>query len=813
MSLLSSLAKLVGWEPLVMDLGSDFGQSQHGLAPAYDPENAMEAGTVFSWLYAVALRRATAYARLPIRVYRERRGRRDLLDDHWLYGLLAQPNSYTRGVVFRRDMSVDLNLAGNVFTLPLGPGNLPRIRVESLVRWHPERTSIVPGRAGPVAYEYDTRGGTALRVSPERMLHARQPSFRDTPDGLHYGVGMVEPLHTELEAEHHAVIRAKEQMSRGRPDVLLSPKGQRSWTKDQREAVSKRWEQLTRQGGGAITASDEAEVKILSWAMRDMEGQSLREYVRSGVLATGRTPPTLAGLEGANYAVAREEALLFWESIRDDAELLDACVWTPLLRLAGEEDTVAETDFGDVRALGEWRSNAATQAQTLYFMGVDRDVALEAVGLADVVSAQRQREQELRDQAKAKAASAPAAGDTPVQNTALNGAQISSLLLILEKVGVGLLDAQGATATILASFPALAPETVAAIVAGVQPAQAAAATGTDTDQAGGAQAAQEAPRAARRLARTRALALLRDARLARRARVRVTPLDLWMRGYRQARTEDEREAAWVAWQARTHDPAERNLSVVLANHLQLQAARLAVRLEQVLPREARAERAIDVEQLLLQLWDQVAEETLLEEVLRGPSRQAALQAYQEAVQAMALGTVDVAWEPALAAEQSLESLATQVQQISQTTREAVALVLEQGLADGASVGELQAQLQGAAAFGPSRALRIARTETTRTLADGAVRAYQDANAQVDGVRIRKEWLAERDGVTRPSHWALDGQVVDADAMFVVPAEGNGKAALAADVGQAAPGPGQFASPGLVVNCRCALLPVIEEIPA
>jgi phage portal protein BeeE len=81
------------------------------------------------------------------------------------------------------------------------------------------------------------------------------------------------------------------------------------------------------------------------------------------------------------------------------------------------------------------------------------------------------------DAAASESAAPQAALDATsgVQDTALNGAQIASLIEILQNYAQGLLTSAGAVATIAAAFPALDAAQVAKIVAGVKPQAAAQA--------------------------------------------------------------------------------------------------------------------------------------------------------------------------------------------------------------------------------------------------------------------------------------------------------------------------------------------------
>ena len=91
-----------------------------------------------------------------------------------------------------------------------------------------------------------------------------------------------------------------------------------------------------------------------------------------------------------------------------------------------------------------------------------------------------------------------------------------------------------------------------------------------------------------------------------------------------------------------------------------------------------------------------------------------------------------------------------------------------------------------------RALRIARTESVRTISEATNNAY--ISATVKGVEFRVEWVSSRDAAVRPAHQELDGETTDPGGLFEIR-------------GDTAPGPGLFADPSLSINCRCTTRPV------
>jgi SPP1 gp7 family putative phage head morphogenesis protein len=135
-------------------------------------------------------------------------------------------------------------------------------------------------------------------------------------------------------------------------------------------------------------------------------------------------------------------------------------------------------------------------------------------------------------------------------------------------------------------------------------------------------------------------------------------------------------------------------------------------------------------------------------------------------------------------------------QISESTARSVEKAITRDLALGLSVDEISANILRIGAFAPSRAMRIARTESARAVNDAANQAYRQAKAEL-GINIKKQWLSSRDDKVREAHQILDGQMVGVDENFQVDGE---EAQSIAD----------FGASYLDVNCRCTILPIILD---
>jgi SPP1 gp7 family putative phage head morphogenesis protein len=131
-----------------------------------------------------------------------------------------------------------------------------------------------------------------------------------------------------------------------------------------------------------------------------------------------------------------------------------------------------------------------------------------------------------------------------------------------------------------------------------------------------------------------------------------------------------------------------------------------------------------------------------------------------------------------------------VKNINDTTKEKLRTTLSEGITDGEGIPKLKNRVLGVMGEAKtSRAVKIARTETHNTVVSGTHETYIAAGV------LKQEWLTTIDGRERDSHAAINGEVVEIDQPF--------------SNGLIFPGdPGGDASE--VVNCRCALLPVLPE---
>jgi hypothetical protein len=138
-----------------------------------------------------------------------------------------------------------------------------------------------------------------------------------------------------------------------------------------------------------------------------------------------------------------------------------------------------------------------------------------------------------------------------------------------------------------------------------------------------------------------------------------------------------------------------------------------------------------------------------------------------------------------------------VRNIDDTTKSALADMLDEALAKGTPTAVFRAQIENKfAEYQGHRAVAIARTEMGIAENYGSQFALEEAVGL--GMKAKKMWISARDNRVRDSHIAADGQVVRVDQAFVV-----GRCRMLYPMDGA-----RCSDPGEIVMCRCRTVPII-----
>jgi HK97 family phage portal protein len=460
------------------------------------PFNYQQAvGYYNSWIYAAANLNANAVASNPLRLFTRRRANKQKLFDtrppsnkqrNYLYGndfvqpstvvmrkiaefgedweevtdkhpvlqLIQQSNAINNGF----DMSVLRilygELTGNSYFhvvlnqdlgIPFALYAMPSQWVEIV----PDEKEFIKG------YLYGASKGKRIMFPKDEVIHFKRPNPKD----LYYGMGKLEAawgVAMQNIATHEMDLALFQ--NHARPDMLAIFKGNAS--PDQivqfKHAIN---EELrgTKQRGKFLAINADLELKPLSFPPKDMNG---RDDVVEEIAAVFGVPvsmmkandPNLASAT-AGYAAWRQTTIL--PLCRMDEETLNAI----LLPMYGIQDDAVLVYDNPVPSDKVFELNRHSSALASGWMTID-EVRVEQ-GLAPINAADSYQPLDMTgnsiDQVEQDLSVAPTqvVADAPVSNTALNGAQISSLVGIVTEVTAGNLPVDSAKAIAAASFPAI----------------------------------------------------------------------------------------------------------------------------------------------------------------------------------------------------------------------------------------------------------------------------------------------------------------------------------------------------------------------
>ena len=358
--------------------GSDFIGDDPG-SRTYSAINSMAAMARFPWVRACVEAVSSDLTKVPQRIIKGRGKEAETIEDHPFFELMERPNSRTPGILFARQLIVDMLLTGDAFALVAGEGE-PR----ALIRLHPERVKIVPNDDGQIK-EYEYNGaGAVVRYGFEQVLHFRSPSWQSNPSML-YGSGALERLHIALTTDLAASELAAKSAQTGLPTGIISPAESGDiWTRPQITQLREGFEKQLKAKSGTVILGAGVTYKQLSHSLRDLEYQKTREMAKEAVMAAIGVVPVRVGVESANYASSRQQMRLYWEQLQSRAALMDS-EYTRLLRMFPDSDGLrVVSDFSEVDALQESRTERVNRVNTWWMMGVSLQEAAALEGFENL---------------------------------------------------------------------------------------------------------------------------------------------------------------------------------------------------------------------------------------------------------------------------------------------------------------------------------------------------------------------------------------------------------------------------------------------
>lgn len=264
------------------------------------------------------------------------------------------------------------------------------------------------------------------------------------------------------------------------PSMVVSPSGDDAFMGDDtRERYEMRWRQKFAQGaGGPIFTDEPVDIKQLSFSPRDLSALQIKAVTKSSIANAFGVPMALletkdvnrANLEGSRLMHAQNAILPRVRRMEARLNKFLVSLYDPSGRLflAFDDPSPENRQEKQAELAGYVAQNIITRNEARNEIGLEPHEDGDGLfpiqpGMQGLVSgkAEGQPVVEEKPEAPAEATAAPVAD---VQQTALNGAQVSSLLEIATQVGLGQLPIETARALIAAAFPGLSDQQVNAII-------------------------------------------------------------------------------------------------------------------------------------------------------------------------------------------------------------------------------------------------------------------------------------------------------------------------------------------------------------
>ncbi len=452
---------------------------------------------------------ADIMASVPLVVLKERGDYESRVgEDHPLQKLLDYPGPRFTARQFRARFAVDYLGYGNAFFAMERPGeSRPPIALRPV---NPESVQQVwiDTEGDPRRYDYANWAGIIVNVPTEDMLHFKDLDMGRPFEAEVFGYPRGATAIGSLLADNEATQYVRQVVTNdGTPTfaVLMSDEAS---TEDAVAMQDRYTARVVSRGKRGVPAFFGAvkDIKPLGFTLSDLEFPDLRRVAREDICAAFGVDPRMvgiasassdAGLSGIQYAEARARLVQhtiepMFSAFEDELnhwlapEFGD--VWVTydhdILRDLVENDTETSTRVRAEYAEGlrTWEeSRRAIKLSPLpeptdsILKVAGRDLIPAALAVIDpslVLDEPPATDNETPDMApnavNALPPSSNGVGSADVQGTALNGAQVTSLVSMLTQLAAGQLPDDTVEALIKAAFPAVSDELVAQMLSGMK---------------------------------------------------------------------------------------------------------------------------------------------------------------------------------------------------------------------------------------------------------------------------------------------------------------------------------------------------------
>jgi len=401
--------------------------------------------------------------------------------------LLRKANPWQGGFELMTLLCLNLNLTGMSYWYcdRSGVGGTPSL----IMNLAPKSVELVPGPANFIeGYMYGRNSANPVALSADEVVYFRRPN----PENPWYGRGFVEAAWAVIQ-QNAAVHDMDTAFFRNyaRPDylaVIANTQAKEEQLKRFRDAVSGQVGGKSKTGR-MLTVTGDVDIKPLSFPPKDLSG---RDEIVEEMCAIGGVPVSMVKANDPNLASAQQGYAMYREnSIAVDCRLIEDVLNQSYLKMWGLEDqaffafdnpliedeqkeaTIAREDIkAGVIRINERRAEIGYEpdpdpmADRLLFngqpLGSAAMVAQPTSGQTGTSATPSTPEPVSTPESQNSTQIAADAG-AAVQDTALNGAQVSSLIELVAKVTAKEMPVESAIAVAGAAFPLMTPEQVAAI--------------------------------------------------------------------------------------------------------------------------------------------------------------------------------------------------------------------------------------------------------------------------------------------------------------------------------------------------------------
>jgi len=460
------------------------GGSRNPSGVRIDAESALRATVILACVRVLS----ASVAGLPLHLYRRmENGGKKLARGNPLYRTLHDaPNDWQTSYEWRETLMLHLLLHGSAFCEIRGAGESRK-----LIPLHPSRMKVDRLENGRLRYTYREDRGASTVLTQDAVMHLRWLS----DDGVN---GMV-PI--EIASDAIGLARALEIHGASffgngaRPGLVLTT--DQMLSPEAAENTRNQWERAHRGPDRAHrVAVLQGGLKIDSFGGNNQEAQFLeaRRFAVEECCRIYGVPPHLVGdLSRSSFSNIEQQSLDYVQNgLMPWLRRFESAITRDLIT---DDETFAEFDIrGALRADAAGRSAFYNTMAQLGVFSVNEIRGLENMNPVEggdirVVPLNFQTLEQANAAARLAMAPAvepvvePVAADAPVESApasdgepqvadvSLNGAQITGLLAILQAVSTGVFNKTGAAAAVAAAFPAMRPEQIDAILAGVPESQ------------------------------------------------------------------------------------------------------------------------------------------------------------------------------------------------------------------------------------------------------------------------------------------------------------------------------------------------------